>query len=78
MARVMTDYVQVFTAVDSREKAEEIARKVVELRLAACAQVVGPVRSTYWWRGKAGIIWRGLMRNSGKGVKGSLWCLQLP
>jgi periplasmic divalent cation tolerance protein len=24
----------------------------VEARLAACAQVSGPVRSTYWWKGE--------------------------
>lgn len=27
----------------------ELARAVVEARLAACAQVTGPVASTYWW-----------------------------
>jgi len=27
----------------------EIARAVVEARLAACAQVAGPIASTYWW-----------------------------
>jgi periplasmic divalent cation tolerance protein len=24
----------------------------VEARLAACAQVTAPIRSTYWWQGK--------------------------
>jgi len=27
----------------------ELARAAVEARLAACAQVAGPVASTYWW-----------------------------
>jgi periplasmic divalent cation tolerance protein len=27
----------------------ELARAAVEARLAACAQVAGPVTSTYWW-----------------------------
>jgi periplasmic divalent cation tolerance protein len=27
----------------------ELARAAVESRLAACAQVAGPVTSTYWW-----------------------------
>ncbi len=47
----MTDAIQVFTTVDSREAAETIARVLVERRLAACVQVLGPLRSTYWWEG---------------------------
>lgn len=43
---------QVITTVDDRQKAHEIARALVERRLAACAQVVGPIRSYYWWQGK--------------------------
>jgi periplasmic divalent cation tolerance protein len=27
----------------------DLARAAVEARLAACAQVAGPVASTYWW-----------------------------
>ncbi len=33
-------------------KGEEIARRVVEARLAACGNVVRGVRSVYWWRGR--------------------------
>lgn len=40
---------QVQTSTDSRAEAMELARAVVEARLAACAQVTGPVASTYWW-----------------------------
>ena len=47
----MTGIVQVFTTVDSKEAAQRIARTVVERRVAACAQVVGPITSTYWWQG---------------------------
>lgn len=45
------DCLQVVTTTDSREAAERLARSAVERRLAACAQVVGPVTSTYWWDG---------------------------
>lgn len=48
----MADFVQVLTAVDTREHAQHIARTVVEARLAACVQVIGPVTSTYWWQGR--------------------------
>jgi periplasmic divalent cation tolerance protein len=42
-------YLQVHTTTDSRVEAMELARAAVEARLAACAQVSGPVASTYWW-----------------------------
>jgi periplasmic divalent cation tolerance protein len=45
------DCLQVVTTTDSRDEADRLARSAVEGRLAACAQVVGPVTSTYWWEG---------------------------
>jgi periplasmic divalent cation tolerance protein len=48
----MTDYVQVLTTAGSEEEAEAIATTLVEKRLAACVQVVGPIASTYRWQGK--------------------------
>jgi periplasmic divalent cation tolerance protein len=45
-------YLQVCTAVPSEEAAGRLARCVVEARLAAAVQVVGPIRSTYWWGGR--------------------------
>jgi len=47
----MSDYVQVLTVVERQEDAERIARSLVEARLAACVQVLGPVTSTYRWQG---------------------------
>jgi periplasmic divalent cation tolerance protein len=44
-------FVQVTTTTATQEEARQIARSSVELRLAACAQVIGPVVSTYWWQG---------------------------
>ena|SRR5688572_6800903 len=48
----MTEYIQVIITIDSREGAERIARALVERRLAACVQALGPIASTYWWEGK--------------------------
>lgn len=48
----MTEYIQVFTTVEKKEDADRIASSVVTKRVAACAQIVGPIRSTYWWKGK--------------------------
>lgn len=43
---------QVATTAPSREEAERLGRLALGQRLAACAQVAGPVSSTYWWRGE--------------------------
>jgi periplasmic divalent cation tolerance protein len=48
----MTEYIQVVTTTETKEQAQRIAQVVVEKRLAACAQIVGPISSTYWWKGK--------------------------
>jgi periplasmic divalent cation tolerance protein len=45
----MTDFIQVITTVDSEEEAQNIAGAVVGERLAACAQIIGPISSTYHW-----------------------------
>jgi periplasmic divalent cation tolerance protein len=45
------EYLQVQTTTDSRAEAVELAQAAVEARLAACAQVAGPIASTYWWEG---------------------------
>jgi len=43
--------VSVVTALSQRAEAEEMSRQTVERRLAACAQVSGPVTSFYRWEG---------------------------
>jgi len=48
----MTTYIQTLTTTATKPAAQAIARAVVERRLAGCAQVVGPITSTYWWQGK--------------------------
>ena len=48
----MSGCCQVTTTLPDQATAERVATRLVEERLAACAQVIGPVRSTYWWAGK--------------------------
>ena len=48
----MSEYMQVFVTIGDESKAEEIAGKIVEKRLAACVQITGPVTSVYRWEGK--------------------------
>lgn len=45
-------FFQVMTTVASAEAGQAIARSVLEARLAACVQIVGPIESHYWWQGK--------------------------
>ena len=48
----MQEYIQVYTAIDSKEAAQKIALAIVSQRLAACCWVSGPITSTYWWEDK--------------------------
>jgi periplasmic divalent cation tolerance protein len=43
--------VSVYAVFASDEEAERIGRMVVEERLAACANLIGPIRSIYRWKG---------------------------
>ncbi|HJQ84410.1 MAG TPA: divalent-cation tolerance protein CutA [Candidatus Binatia bacterium] len=45
------DFVVVLVTAGSADEAARIGRAVVEARLAACANVVGPIRSIYRWQG---------------------------
>ena len=48
----MDKIIQVITTCNNKELLEEIALYLVENRLAACAQISGPITSTYWWKGE--------------------------
>lgn len=62
----MAGYITALTTTDSAEHAEELARAGVHARVAACAQIDGPVKSVYWWDGalRAGEEWRVLYKLS--------------
>lgn len=45
-------HVQVMTAAGSRDEADAIAAALLNARLAACVQVIGPVQSRYRWQGR--------------------------
>ncbi|MFC4535662.1 divalent-cation tolerance protein CutA [Sphaerisporangium dianthi] len=47
----MITYLQISTTVPSEDMASRLARSITENRLAACVQIVGPIRSIYWWQG---------------------------
>ncbi|WP_338017994.1 divalent-cation tolerance protein CutA [Streptomyces taklimakanensis] len=51
MEETPTETLTVLTTTDTPEKAEALARGAVEARVAACAQISGPVTSVYRWEG---------------------------
>jgi periplasmic divalent cation tolerance protein len=48
----MTDYIQVITTTATHDEAQIIGRALVEERLAACTQIIGPITSIYRWQGQ--------------------------
>ncbi len=48
----MEGFIQVTTTTETKADAERIALALVEARLAACVQIVGPIESIYRWKGK--------------------------
>ena len=52
---MMEEYIQVFTTTEKKEDAEKIANVLVKNRLAGCIQILGPIVSTYWWKGNVEI-----------------------
>jgi len=48
----MSSYVIVIVTVANREEAMKIVRSLLQERLIACANIVGPVSSIFWWEGK--------------------------
>lgn len=47
----MTDKKIILSTTGSRDEAQKIARALVERKLAACVNVVGPIHSVYRWQG---------------------------
>ena len=47
----MTDKKIILSTTGSREEAQKIARALVEAKLAACVNLVGPIESIYRWQG---------------------------
>ena len=48
----MSDEKLIISTAGSREEASGIANALVEEKLAACVNIVGPIESIYRWQGK--------------------------
>jgi periplasmic divalent cation tolerance protein len=62
----MAQHVAVTTTVERREDAQTISRTLVDRRLAACVQVIGPIESTYRWKDEVEVAeeWLCLVKTS--------------
>ena len=48
----MAAYILVYVTCTSGKEAQSIGKKLVSERLAACANILGPMHSVYRWKGK--------------------------
>ncbi len=48
----MSGFIVVYVTVESAEEGKRLASALVEERLAACVNRLGPVQSTYRWKGQ--------------------------
>lgn len=48
----MTDSIVILVTAGSEAEAEKIARALVEEQLAACVNILSPIRSIYRWQGQ--------------------------
>lgn len=42
----------IFVTAASSKEAEKIANRLIEKKLAACVNIIGNVKSIFWWEGK--------------------------
>lgn len=61
------EHVRVEVTAGSSEEARALSDGAVEARLAACAQISGPITSVYWWEGsaRADQEWRIVFKTAG-------------
>ncbi|MFI9205489.1 divalent-cation tolerance protein CutA [Streptomyces sp. NPDC053048] len=61
------EYLVVVTTTDSHDRALRLATTAVEARLAACAQIEGPITSVYRWEGAVETAreWRVVYKTAG-------------
>jgi periplasmic divalent cation tolerance protein len=48
----MNEEIVIFVTTSSKEEAQKIGGNLVELKLAACANILSPIQSIFHWQGK--------------------------
>lgn len=63
----MDEMINVIITSDSFEVLDKIGEALLEARLISCIQVLGPIQSTYWWKGDIRRVkeWMGIMKSRG-------------
>lgn len=46
------DIILLYTTFPDQKTAEKICHQLVESRVVACANILSPIKSVYWWKGK--------------------------
>jgi len=56
--------INIVTTAPEKEILDRIGRALLEKRLVACLQILGPIRSLYWWKGRLEEAdeWLGIMK----------------
>ena len=52
LENLQNPFVIVFVTVSSKEEAEKISQQLLEEKLVACANILGPITSHFYWLGK--------------------------
>jgi len=48
----MLKYLQITTTVPKLNDAKQISDRILNKKLASCVQIIGPIKSIYWWKNK--------------------------
>jgi periplasmic divalent cation tolerance protein len=48
----MSEFIELTTTTATEDEALKLGRMLIDLRLAACVQITGPIRSIYRWQGE--------------------------
>jgi periplasmic divalent cation tolerance protein len=68
-------YIVIFVTAKDKSEADVIARRLLEKKLIACANIVSSVHSMFWWQGKidscdeALIVMKAMKKNFAKITK---------
>ena len=45
-------YIIILITAKDKKEADKIAKKLIKSKLAACVNIVGGIKSLFWWQGK--------------------------
>ncbi len=48
----MLNFIQISTTTNTVKEAEKISQEILGKKFAACVQIIGPIKSSYWWKDK--------------------------